>query len=94
MATEQTWPMYFAGADITGTKVALKKGELFPIQDKATIRGYGAAAGVKDAWTRPFPRLGYVVTVNVRSEDMARQIREQGLRYKDVLRLVGVAEAA
>ena len=37
-AAGTTWPMYFSKKDIGG-KLAIRKGDLFPIQDKQTIKG-------------------------------------------------------
>lgn len=86
--SEFVWPMYFAAAPLDAPRLKLKEGEPFPFQDKFYIRGLANAYGVQQADTVPFHELPYVIVLNVRSEDMARQIKEQGLGYKAARKLL------
>jgi len=82
-----TWPMHFAKKDIGG-KLAIKKGDLFPIQDKQTIKGLGAAAGCPNSWKMRFHELPYVETIDVRTRDIEQQIKDQGLSLTEARRLL------
>lgn len=83
-----SWPVHFATKSMKARALNVRAGDPFPLQDRASIRGYGAAYGVPDAHTRSFSDLGFVTTLDVRSEDVARQIREQRLSLREAQRLV------
>jgi hypothetical protein len=76
---DMAWPLYFAKRPIRGARISIEKGQLFPLQDKAFIKGVGGAAGCKDSWARHFADLPYVETLNVHTEALARAIHDQGL---------------
>lgn len=94
--SDMAWPFYFAKRDLTARRVTYKAGEPFQIQEKGYIRGLAAAYGLDSgkADRMPFSELPYVVTLNVRSQEMAKHIQEHGLTYKQAEKLVGAAEAA
>lgn len=71
------WPVYFATQDIPGVR-PVRAGELFPVQEKNTIRGYGLALGIPDAWDRPFADLPYVAVVDI-DADAAHQVQARKL---------------
>jgi len=85
-----TWPMYFAAKPLKAARLTLREGDMLPVQEKQSIRGLGVAYGVEDAWTMEWAKLPFVRTLNVRSEQVARQIREQGLGYREAAKLIGV----
>lgn len=74
-----TWPCYFARVGVQSRRVTLTAGEPFPLQHKAYIRGLGPAFGCPEARTLPFSKLPYVRVVDVKTEAMARDIRERRL---------------
>lgn len=82
------WPLYFARREIRGRRLVIRRGHLFPTEDKLTIRGFGRALGVEDADRRPFDALPYVQVLDVRSEEMARHVRERGLTYDQARKLL------
>lgn len=86
------FPMYFAKRPLTG-RLTLRVGDPFPVQEKMSIRGLGAAYGVANAFDLPFAELPYVDIVDVRSRSMAKRIRESAMGAKDVRKLL-TAEAA
>ena len=88
MSQSFMWPLYFATKALNAQRLALKKGQPFPIQDKFYIRGLGRAFGVTDADTRPFGDLPYVGVLNVQTEDCARHIMDRGMLYEDAQKLV------
>lgn len=92
--TVSRWPMHFAARALDARRLKLAVGDPFPLQDRNVIRGYGAAYGVADAATKPWSELGYVVTVDVASEEMAKRIRETNLKLKDVRALLSKSERA
>lgn len=83
------WPMYFASKPVKGDRISIEKGQFFPIQDKAVIRGLGAAAGCDDAWKRPFSKLPYVAVLDVGTVEMAESIRAHKLDYEQAKARVG-----
>ena len=83
------WPLYFAKESLDALRIKLKAGQVFPMQDKFIIRGYGRAYGVPDADRVSFGDLPYVQVLNVGTEDLARQIVERNLTFKDAKKLVG-----
>lgn len=89
------WPFYFAKKALTALRVNYREGDPFIIQEKGYIRGLATAYGCDPAKVDrvPFSELPYVVTLNVRSQEMARHIAEHGLTYKQAQKLVS-AEAA
>jgi hypothetical protein len=87
------WPLYFAASDIVTDKIAIKKGQLFPWQDKQLIKGLGGAAGCPDSWQRPFGELPYVVTVDAKSINLAESIRGRNLTLDAAKKLVQQPEA-
>lgn len=83
-----SWPCYFATRPCRAPKLVMDAGDPFPMQDKQIIRGYGAAFGCPNADALPFSELPYVTVLDVGSEDIARRIREQGIKLKDAQRLL------
>ena len=94
MARTFVWPMYFTKKPLDAPRLRLAAGDAFPLQDKAYIRGLGHSFGIPDAERLPFSELPYVETLNVHSEEFARRIREQGLRYPQAKKLVEQAGEA
>ena len=89
---ELAWPIYYAKRDLDARRVQLKAGDLFPLQNKAYIRGLGPSYLVDDADRRPFASLDYVETLNVGSEEMARMIQQQGLKLPEAKRSLRAAK--
>ena len=82
------WPLYFARKALKAPRLTLEAGQIFPLQDKNYIRGLAAIYGLKGADQMGFADLPYVEVLNVHSEEFARQVREQGLRYGQAKKLV------
>lgn len=64
------WPVYFAGMDIAGATLTIKKGDAFPaqFQDPNILRGFAKAAGVKNPDAVPFHKLPFVKIVAAGSQ--------------------------
>ncbi len=90
--SEIAWPVYFAAKSVSGSHLSIREGDRLPIQTKQFVRDLGPAFGVPNAADLPFDQLDYVRVVNVRSQVMAEQIRQQGLGHKQAAKLV-TAEA-
>ena len=86
---EFAWPVYFAKRPLVAKRITLQAGQMFPLQDKGYIRGLGAAYGVPDAATRPFSELDYVDMLNVRTDEMAKAIQDNGLNLTAAKKLLG-----
>jgi hypothetical protein len=90
------WPMFFAAKALDAKRVKLRQGELFPWQDRSTIRGLSKAYGFPEGGAPlfPFAKLPFVLTLDVGTYDLAVQIRDQGLTYAQVKRMVESAKGA
>ena len=86
--TDTGWPLYFAACDIVTDKVAIKKGQLFPWQDKQVIKGLGAAAGCADSWQRAFADLPYVAVLDVKTMLLGESISGRKLTLDAAKKLV------
>ena len=76
------FPIYFAGCDIVGLNVSIRKGQAFPpdLQDANILRGFAKAAGVKESL--PFHRMSHVRIVDAGSPEEAQMLLHQGLTYE------------
>lgn len=79
MAQSFVWPLYFATKSLKSARVNIRKGQVFPIQDKHYLRGLGRAYGVENADKLTIPELPYVAVLNVGGEAEARQILDRKL---------------
>ena len=83
-----SWPLYFAKRPLQAKRIALKRGDVFPIQSKSYVRGLAAAYGLSDADRVPFGSLDYVETVDVRTQETAVHVIERGLNVEQTRRLL------
>lgn len=80
-ATDTGWPIYFAKKPLTGARVNLRKGDVFPLQNKSYIRALGPHFGRADAERCAFSDLvgDYVEIVDVGTAEQAELIARLGL---------------
>jgi hypothetical protein len=84
------WPVFFVARKLAGRN-PLRVGQLWPDQDRRTIRAYSESYGVPDD-KRPWDQLPFVRTLVVRDAGVAQQVIAAGLSYEQAVAFVADLE--